>query len=259
VTEPAPPAGRGRRVLLVEDDEAVRMTLRYNLAAQGYVVSEASTGTDGLSLARSRTPDLVVLDLMLPELPGLEVCRILREETDVPILMLTAHDSEADKVRGLSLGADDYMTKPFGVREFLARVEALIRRAAGRAERSQPADRITIEDFVLDRGAHRVTVGDVDVRMSPREFGLLAQLVANPGRVQSRDALLRAVWGANFAGDTKTVAVHIRWLREKFEAFPRLPFRIVTVFGVGYRLDVSPAKSPGSEPADPKDPAELRP
>ncbi len=238
------PAGRGRRILLVEDDEAVRMTLRYNLAAQGYVVSEASTGTDGLSLARRRPPDLIVLDLMLPELPGLEVCRILREETDVPILVLTARDSEADKVSGLGLGADDYMTKPFGVREFLARVEALIRRAARRAPRAEPADRVTIEDFVLDRTAHRVTVGEVEVRMSPREFGLLAHLVANPGRIQSRDALLRAVWGPNFSGDAKTVAVHIRWLREKFEAFPRLPFRIVTVFGVGYRVDVSQAREP---------------
>ncbi|HUY97894.1 MAG TPA: response regulator transcription factor [Verrucomicrobiae bacterium] len=237
---PAGPVGRGRRVLLVEDDEAVRMTLRYNLAAQGYVVSEAASGTEGLSLARKRMPDLVVLDLMLPELPGLEVCRILREETDVPILMLTARDAEADKVRGLGLGADDYMTKPFGVREFLARVEALIRRAARRPRQAEPADRVVLEDFVLDRTAHRVTVGSVEVRMSPREFGLLSHLVASPGRIHSRDAILRAVWGPSFSGDTKTVAVHIRWLREKFEAFPRLPFRIVTVFGVGYRVDVSP-------------------
>ncbi len=247
--EPETMVGRGRRVLLVEDDLAVRMTLRYNLAAQGYVVSEAASGTEGLSLARTRMPDLVVLDLMLPELPGLEVCRILREETDVPILMLTARDSEADKVRGLGLGADDYMTKPFGVREFLARVEALIRRAARRRP-AEAADRIVLDDFVLDRTAHQVTAGGVELRMSPREFDLLSHLLGQPGRIHSRDAILRAVWGAGFTGDHKTVAVHIRWLREKFDAFPRLPFRIVTVFGVGYRVDVSSgAARPPAEPA----------
>jgi len=227
-------------VLLVEDDEAVRMTLRYNLAAKGYVVSEAATGTEGLQRARDRRPHLIVLDLMLPELHGLEVCRILREETEVPILILTARGTEAEKIRGLELGADDYLTKPFGVGEFLARVEALLRRAERRPAPPEREEQVVIGDFVLDHSAHRVTVGGVVVKMSPREFGLLAHLVAHPGRVHSRDALLRAVWGPRFEGDAKTVAVHIRWLREKFEAFPSLPFRITTVFGVGYRLDVAP-------------------
>jgi len=232
--------GSGRRVLLVEDEEAVRMTLRYNLAAKGYVVSEAVSGTEGLALARARPPDLVVLDVMLPELSGEEVCRALRAESDVPILMLTARAAEQDKVSGLSLGADDYMTKPFGVGEFMARVEALLRRSQRPTRPAMAPDRIEIEGFVLDRTSRRVSLREREVKMSPREFNLLFYLLSNPGRVHSRESLLRAVWGTDFHGDSKTVAVHIRWLREKFEAFPSLPFRINTVFGVGYRVDLAP-------------------
>ncbi len=240
MAESPPSAGAGRKVLLVEDDEAVRMTLRYNLAANGYVVLEAASGTKGLEMARARTPDLLVLDLMLPELTGEEVCRILRQESDVPILMLTARGSEPDKVQGLALGADDYMTKPFGVQEFLARVEALIRRAERPPRPSASPDRVRLGDFVLDASARRVVFGEHEVKMSPREFNLLFFLLEHPGKVHSRDALLRAVWGSDFHGDSKTVAVHIRWLREKFEAFPTMPFRINTVFGVGYRVDLAP-------------------
>jgi len=216
------------------------MTLRYNLAAAGYVVLEAASGTQGLELARSRGPELVVLDLMLPELTGEEVCRILRQESDVPILMLTARGSEPDKVQGLALGADDYMTKPFGVSEFLARVEALIRRSERPPRRSDTPDRVQLGEFVLDRGARRVLFGDQEVKMSPREFNLLFFLLEHAGKVHSREALLHSVWGPDFHGDNKTVAVHIRWLREKFEAFPTMPFRISTVFGVGYRVDLAP-------------------
>ncbi len=240
MAEAAASRGAGRRVLLVEDDEAVRMTLRYNLAAAGYVVLEASSGTKGLELARSRAPGLVVLDLMLPELSGEEVCRILRQESDVPILMLTARGSETDKVGGLALGADDYMTKPFGVQEFLARVEALIRRSERPPRPSGEPERLRLQDFVLDAAARRVTMGEREVRMSPREFALLLFLLRHPGKVHSREALLGAVWGSGFQGDDKTVAVHIRWLREKFESFPTMPFRIGTVFGVGYRVDLAP-------------------
>ncbi len=232
--------GRGRRVLLVEDEEAVRMTLRYNLAAQGYVVSEASSGPEGLALARSRTPDLVVLDLMLPELSGEDVCRAIRQESDVPILMLTARAAESDKVVGLGLGADDYMTKPFGVKEFMARVAALLRRAERAPQPEPQAQRVQVGNFTADAESRLVLVDQREVKMSPREFSLLFFLVTHHGRVHSRDALLRAVWGPDFHGDSKTVAVHIRWLREKFEAFPSLPFRINTVFGVGYRLDLAP-------------------
>jgi two-component system OmpR family response regulator len=240
VAEVAPSAGAGRKVLLVEDDEAVRMTLRYNLAAAGYVVLEATTGTKGLEMARARTPDAVVLDLMLPELTGEEVCRILRQESNVPILMLTARGAEADKVQGLAQGADDYMTKPFGVQEFVARVEALIRRAEQPPRDSARPETVRLGDFLLDAGARRVIFGGNEVKMSPREFNLLYFLLEHAGRVHSRDALLRAVWGSDFHGDNKTVAVHIRWLREKFETFPTMPFRISTVFGVGYRVDLAP-------------------
>ncbi|MGH7640718.1 MAG: response regulator transcription factor [Candidatus Dormibacteria bacterium] len=232
-------AGRGRRILIVEDDETVRMTLRYNLAAHGYVVAEAGSGTRGLEQARRRPPDLVVLDLMLPELGGEEVCRILRRESDVPILMLTARASEPEKVEGLELGADDYMTKPFGIKEFLARVEALLRRAERPARPRAAAARLELGELVLDPAARRLTVAGQEVKMSPKEFSLLHYLLQNPGRAHSRKALLRAVWGQDFGGDDQTVAVHIRWLREKFESFPTLPFRIGTVFGVGYRLDLA--------------------
>jgi DNA-binding response OmpR family regulator len=232
--------GRSRKVLVVEDEESVRMTLRYNLAATGYVVLEASTGTQGLALARERRPDLVVLDLMLPELAGEEVCRVLRQESDVPILMLTARGSETEKVNGLGLGADDYMTKPFGLNEFMARVEALLRRSDRPKRDNSASERLQVGGFVMDAASRRVSMDETDVKMSPREFNLLFFLLSNPGRVQSRDALLRAVWGLNFNGDSKTVVVHIRWLREKFEAFPSLPFRINTVFGVGYRVDIAP-------------------
>ncbi len=239
VTEPeAPP--RSRLVLVVEDEESVRMTLRYNLAARGYVVLEAESGTEGLEMARSRNPDLVVLDLMLPGLSGEEVCRRLRAESEVPILMLTARTSESEKVRGLDLGADDYMTKPFGVQEFLARVEAVMRRARRPAREAPRPTLLRAGDVVVDSESRRVTVGEQEVRMSPKEFNLLFQLLSSPGRVQTREALLRSVWGPGFRGDSKTVAVHIRWLREKFEAFPTLPFRITTVFGVGYRVDLAP-------------------
>ncbi|MGH7610313.1 MAG: response regulator transcription factor [Candidatus Dormibacteria bacterium] len=240
MAEQAASAGRGRKVLLVEDDEAVRMTLRYNLAASGYVVLEASSGTRGLEAARAKGPELVVLDLMLPELGGEEVCRILRQESDVPILMLTARDTEPEKVKGLGLGADDYMTKPFGIKEFLARVEALLRRADRPPRHDPDRQRLSVGDFVVDAGARRVTLGEREVKMSPREFSLLHFLLSNPGKVHSRDALIRAVWGSDYRGDGKTVAVHIRWLREKFEEFPTLPFRINTVFGVGYRVDLAP-------------------
>jgi DNA-binding response OmpR family regulator len=232
--------GRSRKVLLVEDEESVRMTLRYNLAAKGYVVLEASSGTQGLALARERRPDLVVLDLMLPELSGEEVCRALRQESDVPILMLTARGSETEKVKGLGLGADDYMTKPFGLNEFMARVEALLRRSDRPKHDSSASERLQVGAFVMDAASRRVSMDETDIKMSPREFNLLFFLLGNPSRVQSRDAILRAVWGPNFNGDSKTVAVHIRWLREKFEAFPTLPFRINTVFGVGYRVDIAP-------------------
>ncbi len=232
-------ASRGRkRILVVEDEENISQTLRYNLTREGYEVSEAATGTAAIELARQRRPDLILLDLMLPEMSGLEVCRVLRAEMSTPILMLTAKASELDKVVGLQVGADDYVTKPFSLNELLARVAAMLRRSevAG----TQNLDTGEVEEFGgfrLDRAARTVRVGDEDVHLSPKEFDLLSLLLGNPGRVLSRSTIIQRVWGSKFFGDHKTVDVHIRWLREKFERFNTLPFRITTVFGVGYRLD----------------------
>ncbi len=232
-------AARGpKRILVVEDEPNISQTLRYNLTREGYEVSEAGTGTAAIELARQRRPDLILLDLMLPEMTGLEVCRVLRAEMSTPILMLTAKASELDKVVGLQVGADDYVTKPFSLNELLARVAAMLRRAE--LTGGQQQDPGEVEDFGgfrLDRAARTVRVGADGLHLSPKEFDLLSLLLANTGRVLSRSTIIHRVWGSKFFGDHKTVDVHIRWLREKFERFNTLPFRITTVFGVGYRLD----------------------
>ena len=223
------------RVLIVEDDDGIRETLRYHLTAAGYLVEEARDGAIGLRLARTSRPDLVLLDLMLPGMSGMDFCRALRRSSRVPIIMVTAKDSEVDKIVGLELGADDYITKPFSVREVLARVNAVIRRSRAEiADRAIP-ERDEIGNFVIDRPARRVLVDGQDVKLSAREFELLSHLVAHSGRVQSRDVILQHVWGADFMGDRKTVDVHVRWLREKLGG--RVPLQIVTVRGAGYRLD----------------------
>ena len=223
------------RILIVEDDDGIRETLKYHLDSAGYLVTEARDGAIGLRLARTMRPDLVLLDLMLPGMSGMEFCRALRRSSRVPIIMVTAKDSEVDKIVGLELGADDYVTKPFSVREVLARVNAVIRRSrAEAAERAIP-ERDEIGNFLIDRPARRVLMDGKDVKLTAREFELLSFLVAHSGRVQSRDVILQQVWGADFMGDRKTVDVHVRWLREKFAN--RVPFEIVTVRGTGYRLD----------------------
>ncbi|MHB8488425.1 MAG: response regulator transcription factor [Candidatus Dormibacteria bacterium] len=226
-----------KHILVVEDEEVIRETLRFNLVREGYQVSLASNGIEALEKARELRPDLIVLDLMLPELGGLEVCRILRQETTTPVLVLSARDSELDKIVGLRVGADDYMTKPFSLAELTARVMALLRRAHPTAEHRSVVEVEELGDFRFDRGARSVRVGKEALRLSPKEFDLLSFLLANPGRVHSREQLIRRVWGPKFFGERKTVDVHVRWLREKFESFDALPFRITTVYGVGYRLD----------------------
>jgi DNA-binding response OmpR family regulator len=235
-------AGEGalmpKRILVVEDEANIRQTLRYNLVKEGYEVSEAATGPEALNEARRVRPDLILLDLMLPELSGLEVCRILRQEMSTPILMLTAKSAEIDKVVGLHVGADDYVTKPFSLTELMARINALLRRVELSGHRAdQPSDVEELDGFRLDRGARTVHVGEEEVRLAPKEFDLLSFLLAHPNRVHSRESLIQQVWGSNFYGDRKTVDVHVRWLREKFERFEAIPFRITTVFAVGYRLD----------------------
>jgi DNA-binding response OmpR family regulator len=227
----------------VEDDEAIRDVVKYNLVAAGYEVMEASDGNTALRSARTGRPDLVILDLMLPGMGGLEVCRSLRRDSVVPIIMLTARDTETDRVVGLELGADDYITKPFSMRELLARVGAVLRRSSGPAAPSEIPERQQVGSFLIDRAARRVILEDAELQLSRREFDLLSFLVANPDRVHSRDFLLQQVWGYDFGGERKTVDVHVRWLREKLEG--RAPFRIATVRGAGYRLDLiaTPASS----------------
>jgi DNA-binding response OmpR family regulator len=222
------------RILIVEDDEGIRDTLKFHLSSAGFQVLEAADGTTGLRAARTGKPDLILLDLMLPGMGGLELCRALRKTSRVPILMISARDNEVDKIVGLELGADDYITKPFSVREVTARVNAVLRRSRSETERTIP-ERESFGNFTLDRAARRVTMDNQEVRLTAREFDLLSHLLANPGRVQSRERLLQQVWGEDFSGESKTVDVHIRWLREKFAELA--PVAIVTVRGAGYRLD----------------------
>lgn len=220
-------------VLVVEDDTTVRETLALNLDAEGYKVYTAEDGQNGLKVARDKKPDLVVLDVMLPNLDGLTVCRILRRESEVPIILLTARGTETDKIIGLETGADDYVVKPFSLGEFLARVRAALRR--GRSP--SPVTELSAADLRLDLVARRAFLGDVEIQLAPREFELLATLMRNSGAVLSRDLLLARVWGDDYPGDSRTVDVHIRWLRQKIEGDASTPERIVTVRGVGYRFE----------------------
>ena len=228
--------GTSGRVLVVEDDEGIREMLKYNLASAGFSVQEASDGATGLRTARTSRPDLILLDLMLPGMSGFDFCRALRKSSRVPIIMITAKDAEVDKIVGLELGADDYITKPFSIREVLARVNSVLRRSL--AEAGEPRaipEQDSIGTFSIDRAARRVMLAGEEVKLTAREFDLLSYLLAVPNRVHTRDVLLENVWGRDFNGDRKTVDVHIRWLREKFQG--RVPFEISTVRGIGYRMD----------------------
>ena len=238
----APLASGFARILVVEDDEGIRDMLKYHLASAGFQVLEAADGTTGLRVARTGNPDLILLDLMLPGMGGLELCRALRKTSRVPILMISARDAERDKVMGLELGADDYITKPFSVREVVARVNAVLRRSQGEGEGEKTVpERDAMGNFSIDRAARRVMLEGQEVRLTAREFDLLSHLLASSGRVQSRERLLDQVWGEDFSGESKTVDVHIRWLREKFAELA--PFSIITVRGAGYRLDRPAAPS----------------
>jgi len=228
------------RLLVVEDDQILLETLEYNLEAEGYGVLTATDGLSALAVARQERPDLVVLDVMLPGLDGFEVCRILRRETAVPILMLTARVGETDRVVGLEVGADDYLTKPFSMREFMARIKALLRRVRlDREVMSQEvapavADRLVFDDLTIDLDRHEAFVQGAPLRLTPREFELLLFLARHRGSALSRDLILDRVWGWDYGGGTRTVDVHVRWLREKIESDPANPQHIVTVRGVGY-------------------------
>jgi DNA-binding response OmpR family regulator len=255
-------------ILLVDDEEALRVSLGFTLQRAGYEVTAASDGAAALRAARLRPPDLILLDLMLPQIDGLDVCRRIREWSDVPILMLTARTDVEDRVFGLETGADDYVTKPFSSRELLARIEALLRRrppqAAGSAparsgggmpgRSGAPAAGVPNEELpralpvarsgILSGGAlkldldrHEAQVDGRPVELSPKEFEILRLLLSHRGKVVLREELIASVWGDDFMGDTKTVDVHIRWLRAKIEPDPSVPRYIVTIRGVGFRFD----------------------
>jgi len=221
------------RILVVDDDHTVREVVVSYLRAAGHTVSEAEDGEQALQAMREVPADLVVLDLMLPGIDGLEVCRRLREQGDVPIIMLTALGGETDRVVGLERGADDYVTKPFSPRELVLRVDGVLRRTG---EKTTPAGPVVDGDLVVDATQHVATLAGATLQLTVREFDLLRFLVSNPGVAYSRDQLLAEVWGWSF-GDQSTVTVHVRRLREKVEADPTHPTRLVTVWGVGYRWD----------------------
>lgn len=223
------------KILLVDDEEAVVAPLRYHLEKEGYVTVIAYDGEEALAQARAEKPDLIVLDLMLPKLDGWEVCRILRQESTIPIIMLTARDEETSKVLGLDVGADDYLTKPFSFRELLARIRALLRRVAY-AETSPGEAIIRIGTITLDLDAHQVVRGGQPLEMTRMEHQLLQVLMERAGKVVRRHDLMDLVWGEDWVGDTHTLNVHIRWLREKIEEDPSKPRYIQTVRGIGYRF-----------------------
>ncbi|MEW5992449.1 MAG: response regulator transcription factor [Chloroflexota bacterium] len=224
-----------RTILVVDDEPTLRETLADALAADGFRVVQAGDGRAALEAFRAEAPDLVLLDLMLPELSGIEVCRIIRAESAVPIVMLTARGSEVDKIVGLELGADDYVTKPFSLRELTARIRAIFRRAEQAAAAGGPTV-VDLGDVQVDLAGHRVLKEGHEVPLKPKVFELLAFLVRHPGQVLSRDQLLEQVWGYDYAGETRTVDVHVHWLRSAIEADPASPSVIQTIRGVGYVL-----------------------
>ncbi len=241
---------RTRTILVVDDEETLRNLLDYNLEREGYNVLTASNAEDAIRLAFSERPDMVILDVMLPDMSGLEVCRVIRKQLAVPILILSAREEEIDKVLGLELGADDYMTKPFGLRELLARVHAMLRRSEIVQAASSPAQteglidveaqtihKLITGQLVIDLVGRTVTRLDTPIELKPKEFDLLAFLASHPMHVFSRDVLLDRVWGYDFVGGTRTVDVHVRWLRLKIEEDPANPEMIHTVFGIGYKFN----------------------
>jgi DNA-binding response OmpR family regulator len=223
------------KILIVEDDPNLLEALKYNVRKEGHDVISAVDGVQALEVARRDKPDLILLDIMLPKMSGFEVCRILRKEMIVPILMLTARDDEVDKVVGLDLGADDYITKPFSMRELLARIRAMLRRIEMQTTTVEMP--IKSGNIEIDTSHHLITKAGKTLNLTPKEFDLLTFLTRNKGLVFSRDQLLEKVWGYDYSGDTRTVDVHVRWLREKIEDNPDEPKRLLTIRGVGYKLE----------------------
>ena len=232
------------KILVVDDEISLQETLAYNLKKQGYQVETTGTGTEALELAREIKPDLIILDVMLPGLDGFEVCRILRREMTTPVLMLTARDDEIDRVVGLEVGADDYLAKPFSMRELIARVKAMLRRVRlvreeiSQEEMGKPKAQIMeFDNLRIDMTRREITVEGEVVAFKPKEYELLTFFGQYQGQVLSREFILERVWGWDFIGDSRTVDVHVRWLREKIETDPANPQRIITVRGAGYRFE----------------------
>jgi len=234
------------KILVVDDEISLQETLAYNLTKQGYDVKTTGDGTDAIELAREWSPEVIILDVMLPGLDGFEICRILRREMSTPILMLTARDDEIDRVVGLEVGADDYLAKPFSMRELIARVKALLRRVRLiREETSQKEGEdgrlkpeiLEFGNLLIDLTRHEIKLNDEVVAFKPKEYELLTFFAQHQGQVLSREFILERVWGWDFIGDSRTVDVHVRWLREKIEQDPANPWRIVTVRGAGYRFE----------------------
>jgi DNA-binding response OmpR family regulator len=231
-------------ILIVEDEPALRDTLSYNLKKDGFSVEAVGDGRSALESARRLKPDLVILDLMLPEIDGFEVCRILRKEMITPILMLTARDDEIDRVVGLEVGADDYLTKPFSMRELMARVKAQLRRSRLLREEldkgslvDNPQEKLTFKNLVINLTRREVTLDGEPLALKPQEYELLVFFARHKGQMLTREFILERVWGWDFIGDSRTVDVHVRWLRQKIEEDPGEPKRIVTVRGGGYRFE----------------------
>jgi DNA-binding response OmpR family regulator len=229
------------KILIVEDELTLQETLAYNLKHQGYEVETANDGQTAIDKAKQINPDLILLDIMLPGVDGFEVCRILRKDMSVPILMLTARDDEIDRVVGLEVGADDYLTKPFSMRELIARVKALLRRVRLMQNMNKDSESIhkilQFNNMIIDETRHEVMVNDKPLVLKPKEYDLLLYLARHRGHVLSREQILKEVWGWDYFGDSRTVDVHIRWLREKIEVNPAEPKRIITIRSAGYRFE----------------------
>ena len=232
------------KILIVEDEPALRDTLTYNLQKDGFVVEAVGDGRSAVESARKLKPDLIILDIMLPELDGLEVARIVRKEMNTPILMLTARDDEIDRVVGLEVGADDYLTKPFSMRELMARVKAQLRRTRllkdelGKQDtQAKLHSTLTFEELVINLTRREVTIHDEPIKLKPKEYELLEFFAKHKGQMLSREFILERVWGWDFIGDSRTVDVHVRWLHQQIENDPSNPLRIITVRGGGDRFE----------------------
>ncbi len=224
------------KILVVDDEQPIVEAISYNLKKEGYTVQAAYDAEQCLESVRKDRPDLILLDVMLPSASGFDVCRLLRKQSNIPIIMLTARAEETDRVVGLELGADDYITKPFSMRELLARVKSVLRRIGTVAEPAPAAELIQVGNLSIDTARYEVKLGEASISLSPKEFELLRFLASNPGLVFTRQILLDRVWGAEAYVEERTVDVHIRWLREKIELQPSHPTRLLTVRGVGYKF-----------------------